>query len=827
MAKVVVDFFTGEMPKIADTKLKDPQASYSLDARVSGGQVEALYGHENQLTLSVSSLLTLMEYIRNSGADKDWYFSSQDLDFVNSPLANDTEDRVFFGGYLNSVDDLMNFSHPNKGKKELRVWSKSNDSSPWDGDTDYYVLGMIAPQQAPIVEEDPLAGGTGRGDSSDDFSYVYTYVNSFGEESAPSSPSAVATLDPANFIRIWFQPPFGLGTNDANMYQDALGSDENIWGYGNVTKINYYRTEAGVTSTDFLYAAQLTIADLENNVSPDGNNTLTVNSYNNSTGVITVNEAITAGNIVPERHYVYDTANGTYYRITAVSLGGGAGTDTITIGDSKPTSITTGAGAISIIEWYYDDDVLSANLSDAIDSTSYYPPPDDLDGLTSMSDGRLYGWKDNMVFYSDPYQPHAWPTTNVKSFDEEIVVCRGFGNIMAIATEGYPYMCQGQRPATWSKMKIGMLEPCVSKRSTVQVSGGILYPSRNGLISLTMNGVDNVTKNIVSKKQWVSYSIENACADIANNKYMCFPNNETIRGFQIDFTDQVFQQLNTAAQAIYVAPDTGKVYHISEDAAGVDSIKEYEGNTDTYRTFTWKSKRFHLPRMVSMAVARIRLDTEFYNDLVSDIEDDAVLEAANAALFANDYITNSVTSLETYAYDSYVSGTGVVTLTDNIPAGEIVADYHRAYDTVTGISYNIGAVSLGAGTGSCTITLDSPPATLTNPIKIFAPKDLESTYNGGSFLNTSKTEFGTEGNTYNAHPFNGDVLYSLSSLGISASITFKLWADGTVIEERTIDDNKPFKLGKGVKGTEFQFQISGVVPIEEVGIATTLKELLQ
>jgi len=74
-----------------------------------------------------------------------------------------------------------------------------------------------------------------------DRSYVYTFVSVFGEEGAPSSPSAVVPVTPAQDV-------------------DLTNMDTTFTGNYNIVKKRIYRTVVGTSSTNFQFVAEINLS---------------------------------------------------------------------------------------------------------------------------------------------------------------------------------------------------------------------------------------------------------------------------------------------------------------------------------------------------------------------------------------------------------------------------------------------------------------------------------------------------------------------------------------------------------------------------------------
>ena len=759
------------------------------------------------------------DYVRDTDTLVEYKIT--DLDFSGGAGA-DTVTIANGPDTLSTTIDIMEilYTAPNYGEKEVRFFANDIQAgSEWNGAVDYNILGVNEPNGEISMSDN--TEGTNRGEGTNDYSYIYTYVNEYGEEGPPSDPTTPTSVNTdTDRVYVNFKPPFGIGTNEAGMPDD--------W-HNQITGFKIYRTESGVTSTDFLFAREITVAAAETTIESNA----AVTSYTPASGTLVMTgDMATFGPPVPTPalwHYVKDRDNDRYYRITSVTAGG-AGVNTIVIADAKPNTMSSN---IDIVHWQTTDDTAIADLGSPIATEDYYPPITGLDGLTSMASGHLYAWKNNVLYYSYPYLPHAWKPTDVISISQQIVVARGFANTLCIATDGFPYVFSGQSPRTFNKIKMGEWLPCTSKRSSVLVNNAILYPTREGLIQLTAGGTMNITQKNIRRETWVSYDLANGFAMFRNNRYFAFPANAAKPGFILDYIDGTYLSLSNYAECGYITPDEGVMYFVSVDAsegaAGTRrSIKQWQGDPLNNFSYTWKSKKYILPKNVNMGVARIELDDDFYGDLLQRIEDNAYLEGLNAELFAQLYAVNLTddSSMEGIVVNSYADPT--LTMQDAIATGSIIPGSHRVQDLVTGYSYPIASVSLGNGAGSETITIDtvsgaggedSPPAGFASSASILIPKDLQGCINGGNVITR-------EGRTEDRHTINGDILFDLNSISASPYVVMTIWADGVEVFQKSVDTAKAFKLPRGFKGKRWEVQFSGTIPVRGFDMATTMKEML-
>lgn len=152
------------------------------------------------------------------------------------------------------------------------------------------------------------------------------------------------------------------------------------------------------------------------------------------------------------------------------------------------------------------DDIISGDVvanSEQLQSEDWSGPPADLEGLTSMPNGMIVGWKDNEIWFCEPFRPHAWPVKYVINVEFPII---GLGTIdqnCMVLTSGQPYVAMGIHPEVMALRQVQPLEPCTAQGSIVSTPNGVLYTSYNGLILIGPGGGKNVTFDLIRKDDWL------------------------------------------------------------------------------------------------------------------------------------------------------------------------------------------------------------------------------------------------------------------------------------------------------------------------------------
>lgn len=150
-------------------------------------------------------------------------------------------------------------------------------------------------------------------------------------------------------------------------------------------------------------------------------------------------------------------------------------------------------------------DVLASDIvanSEQLQSEDWSAPPTDLKGLVSMPNGMIAGWRENEIWFCEPYRPHAWPVKYTINVEFPIV---GLGTIdqnLMVLTGGQPYVAAGVHPEVVALRQVQPIEPCTSQGSIVGVPNGVLYTSYNGLILIGPAGSKNLTFDMIRKDDW-------------------------------------------------------------------------------------------------------------------------------------------------------------------------------------------------------------------------------------------------------------------------------------------------------------------------------------
>jgi hypothetical protein len=264
--------------------------------------------------------------------------------------------------------------------------------------------------------------------------------------------------------------------------------------------------------------------------------------------------------------------------------------------------------------------------NEELQSTSWTAPPEDLQGIAAMANGMLVGWRENEIWFSEPYRPHAWPVAYQIATEYPIVAMMALDQTLIIGTQGFPYYATGTHPAAVSLRRIPAAEPCVSRGSMVATPAGVLYASPNGLIVSTPGAARNITRNYISKDRWAELlNLTQLRAGLLNEAYFVFSGVQEgvfqtdmvqADAFQLeDFTgtrDGALIEMQEERVGFVRLEEIDPTYNVIQDpwTGGLfvirdGKVKLLDLTYDVQTDYTWTSKIFQLPKPENLGAVKI------------------------------------------------------------------------------------------------------------------------------------------------------------------------------------------------------------------------------
>jgi hypothetical protein len=270
--------------------------------------------------------------------------------------------------------------------------------------------------------------------------------------------------------------------------------------------------------------------------------------------------------------------------------------------------------------------------NETLQSVGWAAPPVDLQGLVALAGGFLAGWRFNEVWFSVPYNPHAWPPDYVIAVEGNIVGLGVYYQSLIILTEGQPYAATGITPDSMSLAIIQPLEACTSRNSIVNTPAGVLYSSPNGLINITPSGAQNLTLQQITKDQWAELlHLDTVAASIISQSYYAYslevPGVFQADTFQLDPSDVAFQPeshygklpgvyislIDQRQGVVVLDPTPAETFNVIQDVYNGETMILRDGviylidlrQLQSYAPYRWRSKIFVLPYLQNLGAAKV------------------------------------------------------------------------------------------------------------------------------------------------------------------------------------------------------------------------------
>jgi hypothetical protein len=263
----------------------------------------------------------------------------------------------------------------------------------------------------------------------------------------------------------------------------------------------------------------------------------------------------------------------------------------------------------------FSDAVLDVNLGEEIPTITFDAPADDVSadhpegpmlGLVSMPNGIFAGFAGQTVFFSEAFQPHAYPDEYKLTVKSDIVALAPLNTGLLVLTKEKPAIIQGLDPSSMSMMEVDSSLSCVAKRSVVDMGEFVMYSSPDGLVMATEGGLSLATDKTFTRDQWQEYSPSSIVAFQWEGHYVAFYNNGTeSKGFIFDPRGgkNSFVKLDFYATAGFNDLESDSLYLV----VGGSLVVFAEGSSN--ENFTWRGKKFYNPRPINPAVAKVECDS--------------------------------------------------------------------------------------------------------------------------------------------------------------------------------------------------------------------------
>ena len=301
----------------------------------------------------------------------------------------------------------------------------------------------------------------------------------------------------------------------------------------------------------------------------------------------------------------------------------------------------------STTTYSFTDSVAPENVAESAVSLEWDVPPPMRD-IISLGNGVLVGYNDYDVYFSYPYQAHAWPSTYRVTVDYEIVGVGAFGNTVVVCTKGSPYLILVQDPASATVRTVNGNYPCLSASSILSTANGVFFASSGGLVLINSTSPKYYTEDLLTKDEWPRFNPEYLSASSYQDNYVGVSNTEDVySGFMIHTTDPSsgIIELSRNARFVYSDPQDNSLYFIQNDGMSTQLVK-YDAPSGTsderFRSFRWKSKKFISSEGLN-TLSCVRVKAEYGISLIRDTVEYVDVDAPiNADTLNTGYINHAV-----------------------------------------------------------------------------------------------------------------------------------------------------------------------------------------
>lgn len=573
-----ISSFVGEQPRLSARLLAANAAQLAENVTLTAGRLDPRYTPAQLAPIGTPMAKTI--YRMFSGASDYWLSWAADVDVAKTPLAADPSFRI---GFTSGVFEPRTTNLP---------MATAGATFP----TQWFVLGVTPPTTKATVS---VAGGSGT--STEDRYYINTFVTPWGEESAPSPPSVVATgfangswtvsgMDPA---------PLNSGTLSAATY---------LAGSVTVTMSSVFGLRAGEYIT---FGSVLGMTDL--------NRSLKITSVDYTLKKVTV--SLTTAQVY--------TSGGTWNRDAPHNtLGMTRRIYRTAVGSSGTAFMFVAEVPVATVS--YVDNVSAVNLGEPCPSVNWLMPPADLRGLATLPNGSVVGFSGNELCFSDPYHMFAWPLANQLATDFPIVGLGAFGQSVVVGTTGSPYIATGVDPSAMTLERVPQPWPCVSKTGMVSVNGAVYYPTNMGLAAVGIQGATLMTDTMFAQRDWVALSPETFVAAQHDGQYFAA---YTVAGVTKVLTIAAatgVTRMAVAPTALYSDATNGKLY----GALG-STVYDMVPVSGSRLPMAWVSKEFVVPTPINISAVQVNaVYAASAAQRLAQQQANAAIATANAAAYA-------------------------------------------------------------------------------------------------------------------------------------------------------------------------------------------------
>lgn len=249
---------------------------------------------------------------------------------------------------------------------------------------------------------------------------------------------------------------------------------------------------------------------------------------------------------------------------------------------------------------YSINPLIDDDIGDIQETDTFDPAPSNLRCLTGLPNGVMAGVIDegdsSVICFSEPYQPHAWPTTYRKKSYYKAVALAAVPEGLLVLTEGDHVLVAGATPDVMSDHRIESNEPCLSKRSLVMVGGVAFWACPDGVAVFGGQQVTVISRKTWSREQWQGLQPKTMLFSVYEDHLLIY-SNAGAWIYSLERND-ISDLSETGVQASYYDVEVDKLYHVRNST--IVAFNEGE-----HLLAKWYSKHYVIAGSAAFSSARV------------------------------------------------------------------------------------------------------------------------------------------------------------------------------------------------------------------------------
>lgn len=226
----------------------------------------------------------------------------------------------------------------------------------------------------------------------------------------------------------------------------------------------------------------------------------------------------------------------------------------------------------------------------------------------ALPSGSLAGFVGNTVWFSEPYQPHAWPQAYAITLPVLKIIGLGVsGSDVVVMTDTQPYFIHGGAVGSMYTELIQLQEPCVNKNTIATDVDGVIYASPNGLVGISSTSRGLMTGSLFTYDEWRPLVPSIMKAVIMEGRYFgVFPNEIPSRCMILSRGDPpALSFMEMPALCMHVDAHNGFLFYVND---ADHKIYQLDADDVTPLNYRWRSKRFFTDQAVTFSLMRLDAD---------------------------------------------------------------------------------------------------------------------------------------------------------------------------------------------------------------------------